>query len=128
MVDLAILLVSITTLMIFLTVIVLIIKSVFENIEATKKLIKRLEEDEELNITVNIKNVENMEYSVQDDKYLKSGEYIHVLPFKTEYEKTCAYKEMSEMEKNDYEIIKAKKKDDNWIIIFKRKVGKEEEK
>ena len=87
MLDLAILLVSITTLMIFLTVVVLIIKSVFENIEATKKLIKRLEEDEELNITVNIKNVENMEYSVQDDKYLKPGEYIHVLPFKTEYEK-----------------------------------------
>lgn len=112
MLDLAILLVSITTLMIFLTVVVLIIKSVFENIEATKKLIKRLE---------------NMEYSIQDDKYLKPGEYIHVLPFKTEYEKTCAYKEMAVIEKNDYEIIKAEKKDENLIIIFKRKVGKEEE-
>ena len=120
MVDLAILLVSITTLMIFLTVIVLIIISVFENIKATKKLVKRLEEDEELNITVNIKNVENMEYYV-DDKNLKPGEYIHVLPFKTEYEKTCAHKEMAAMEKNDYEIIKAEKKDNNLIIISRRK-------
>lgn len=117
MVDLAIYLLSATS----LTVIVLIIISVFENIKATKKLIKRLEEDEELNIAVNIKNVENMEYSVQDDKYLKPGEYIHVLPFKTEYEKTCAHKEMAAMEKNDYEIIKAEKKDNNLIIISRGK-------